>query len=295
MTWKQLIADGIAKLESERIEDARVNVEELALHVLGLHGRSALRAWNSMEVPSDDEDNFRKLLFRRIQHEPLQYILGEWEFYGLPIYCSPAALIPRPETELLVGQAIREAEQLSDEPLVLDIGTGSGAIALALADTVVDANVIGIDISPEAIQLAGRNKRRLNLENIDFQVMDMMSDAMLSEFGGRVDLLVSNPPYITLGEYEELDPELRQFEPRVALTDEGTGLRFYDRLAELAPLLLRPGGRILVELGYAASQHVVQKMTQHGIHHLRTVKDLSGILRVYVGSKPGSGQSSPQV
>jgi release factor glutamine methyltransferase len=287
MTWRQIIDNAVTELISAGISDPNANAEWIAVHILKLNNRSDLR----LSIPKTVDDNsilqFTSLIERRKQREPLQYILGEWEFFGLPIFVGPEALIPRPETEILVTEALTEADRLNkpEESLrILDLGTGTGAIALAIASRLPNASSIGIDKSLPAIQLARKNLDRLGFPNVRFEQLDIMDDTWLSTFTHSVDLLVSNPPYVSIEDFTTLEPELRH-EPRLALTDESTGLTFYHRIAAIAPTLLTEEGKLIVELGYGQAQAVLDIMQAAGFEVLRIVNDLSGILRILVARK----------
>jgi len=279
MTWREHIERAAEMLTASGVDDAKTNAEYLAAHALHLEQRSELRSFLSKEVSPGSERLFFELLHRREQREPLQYILGEWEFFGLPLKVNPSILIPRPETELLVEEALREATQFEVPISILDIGTGSGAIALALASRLPTSNMLGIDSSRQAIALADENRKLLRLKNASFDRVDILSNKLIS---GPFQIIVSNPPYVSREEFENLEPELRLYEPREALTDESTGLTFYERIAALAPKLLATDGRLLVELGFGAADAVSKIMRSHHLEVLRIVKDLSGIPRVLV-------------
>ena len=284
MTWKDYLADAEQKLVDAGVEDAQTNVEYLAANVLGLSERAALRGKLNEEVSQDDADAFNALLLRRINREPLQYILGEWEFYGIPVTLNSSVLIPRPETEILVEQALKEAKHFTGRISVLDIGTGSGCIAIALAKYLPKASMLGVDLSEAAVQLARRNADRVldshfrGNDKIIFRVADIFSDEWIE--GRKFDLIVSNPPYISRADFETLEPELKDFEPRAALTDESDGLTFYKRIAEVAPNFLSKNGRLLVELGYGMAGSVTELMLSVGLEVLRIENDLAGVPRV---------------
>lgn len=283
MTWRNWIERASETLRKAQVDDARVHAEYLAAHALGLKRKSDVRPFLDREVGSHAEEQFRSILDRRERREPLQYILGEWEFFGLPIKIDPSALIPRPETEILVEEALREAARVPGPLFMLDIGTGSGAIALALASKLPDAKILGIDSSIAAIALAEENKKHLHLTNVTFEPVDIQWTEW-TNLVGTFDLIVSNPPYISREEFDLLEPELRLYEPRQALTDEATGLTFYERIATLAPNMLAFGGRLLVELGYGSAESVSGIMRAHRLEVLRIVNDLAGIPRVLVAA-----------
>ncbi len=276
-------------LRAAGVEDAKVNAEYLASHVLGLKRKSEIRSYFHSNLSYDEEQVFQQLVDRRIEREPLQYILGEWEFFGLPIKVTPAALIPRPETEVLVEESLKEAASFDRPISILDIGTGSGAIALALAARLPRAYILGIDSSAAAIGLANENKRLLPLANVDFHRVDSTWSDWTTWLRNerKFDLVVSNPPYVSLDEFQQLEPELRRYEPRQALTDESTGLTFYERIARVAPGLLASRGRLLVELGYKEEEAVLVIMQSNGLEVTRVVNDLDGIPRVLVAYRLG--------
>jgi release factor glutamine methyltransferase len=284
MTWREHVEQATEMLAAAGVDDAKTNAEYLAAHALHLQQRSELRSFLSKEVSSDSERLFLELLHRREQREPLQYILGEWEFFSLPLKVNPSVLIPRPETEILVEEALREAAHFEDPISILDIGTGSGAIALALASRLPKAKVLGIDSSAQAIALAEENRKLLRLANVSFDQVDILSNNW-TELSGPFQIIVSNPPYVSREEFDLLEPELRIYEPREALTDESTGLTFYERIAALAPNLLVPNGRLLVELGFGAADAVSEIMRSHHLEVLRVVNDLAGIPRVLVAAR----------
>ncbi|MDP4219208.1 MAG: peptide chain release factor N(5)-glutamine methyltransferase [Bacteroidota bacterium] len=286
MTWKDAITLGSNRLVSAGIFEGLINAEYLAAHVLGIWKRSDLRKYYDVVLRDDEQIRYEDLLKRRCMSEPLQHILGETEFFGLRLLATSEALIPRPDTEILVEELIKDGSSHSGEIHILDIGTGSGAIALALASKLPKAKIIGIDISPDAISLADRNKDRLGIGNVSFEIADLFADDMLRKLRNSFDYLVSNPPYISIEEFTTLEAEVRDFDPRIALTDEGDGLRFYRRIAEIAPNLLKPGGEVLVEIGYGASQDVEEIFTAVGFKVIGKIKDLQGIIRVIKAQIP---------
>ena len=181
---------------------------------------------------------------RRIGREPLQYITGKTEFYGHKFNITPDVLIPRPETERVVDVALYSIGNIKT-PKVLEVGSGSGCIAIAMGAERNDALIESVDVSETAITQAEKNADLNELSNIDFKVMDFLKE--IPE--GRFDLLVSNPPYIPEKEMSETMPEVHQYEPKIALTDEGDGLTFYRRFAEVGKSLIKPGGSMVLEVG----------------------------------------------
>jgi release factor glutamine methyltransferase len=286
MTWLEAIGEAAQTLAKAGVDDPRANAEYLAAHAMDLKRKSEIRELFDKEIPSTIAQQFQEFLNRRELREPLQYILGEWEFFGLPLKVNSSVLIPRPETELLVEEALQEAAQIEGAISILDIGTGSGAIALAVASKLPKAQIHGIDSSAEALALAEENRKLLGLSNVRFhQTRNDWSDHSDWSPSRRFDLIVSNPPYVSLEEFEQLEPELRLYEPREALTDESTGFTFYERIASLAPKLLAPNGRLLVELGFGATNAVSEIMHLHRLEVLRVVDDLAGIPRVLAAAR----------
>ncbi len=285
-SWSDALDKAAERLAQGSTAEARLNAEYLALAVMGQWERSALRAQLGREISVAELEAFDQLIERRLLREPLQYIIGEWEFFGLRFFTTPAALIPRPETELLVEEILAEATQREGSITLLDIGTGSGAIPIAAARNDSRFRAIGIDISPDAIELAERNRMRLGVENASFQIADVFDSALIELFRGKIDILVSNPPYIGVSEFHTLEPELRLFEPRIALTDEGDGLRFYSRIAAIAPVILAPDGIVLLELGYDSLDPVTAIFQDAGFEIIKIVPDLAGIPRVFVAKLP---------
>ncbi len=287
MIWQEAINNAGLLFAEKGISDAQINSEYLALHVLGIWNKSELQKHINEPLTNEQEINFDEFVNRRLMHEPLQHIIGETEFFGLRLFTSTAALIPRPDTEILVEEVLKAVDGRSSmgDCRILDIGTGSGIIALALASKLPQALITGIDISADAIALANKNKERLKTENVSFELADIFDDDIAKRFPSSLDLLVSNPPYISIEEFETLDREVRDFDPRIALTDDGDGLRFYRRIAELAPKLLKPEGKIFVEIGYNAINHVEKIFFDAGLQVVGKVKDLQGIERVMIAKE----------
>ena len=266
MTVGEWVAYAESRLASAGIEAARLEAQVLASHVL-LMDRSALLA-HPEEFP---EFAGEVLLQLREKHEPLAYIVGRREFYGRSFVVSPSVLIPRHETETLIEAALSFG---LDSARVLDVGVGSGAIALTLKLERPSWSVTGVDVSHDALTVAAENAALL-----DVDVRLLQSDLFSAVAGETFDLIVSNPPYI--GETEKnLSREVREYEPAVALFSGPTGLEFYERLAASAAGYLSPAGRLIVEIGYLQSSVVPDLFTAQGWTVVRTVNDLTGIVRV---------------
>jgi release factor glutamine methyltransferase len=237
-----------------------------------------------------DLAQYKEKITRRKQHEPIQYILGEQEFYGLTLHVTPAVLIPRPETEHLVEAALERLPR--ETPLrIADIGTGSGAIAIALAYTLPQARITALDISTAALEVAAANARIHNVAGrIDFRESDLLHAAQ----GEIYDAIVSNPPYVSTN--EELEKQVRDYEPASALYAGETGLDIYRRLIPQAKAALKPGGWLLMEIGHGQSEALAELL--HDWASTEFINDLQGIPRVAIARKawppnfPPNGMSS---
>jgi len=265
------------------VENARLDAELLLAHALGT-SRETLYAKLQEPLEAEEERRFGRLIERRGRGEPLQYLLGYREFWSIPIRVDPRALIPRPETEHLVEQAL---ELLAIRPeagsrLVLDLGTGSGAVAVAVARERADAVVVATDISLDALRLARENAVRAQVgDRIGFLQGDLFEAFRSPEDAGPFDLILSNPPYVARGEIDRLSTEVKDHEPRQALDGGEDGLDFYRRIVSKAPLFLKEGGWLLLEVGEGQSEHVSSLIAGGGaFERPDRVTDLSGIERV---------------
>ncbi len=275
----------IDHLERKGIEDARLNVELLLAHALGCQ-RIQLYANFDKPVSKEELKNFRSVYERRLNREPVQYIIGSTSFMGLQFKVDSRVLIPRPETETLVEQTMMRCRNLSDRRSlsIIEIGTGSGNIAVSLAKYVKNSSVTSIDNSKQALDLAAANAVSLGVDSrIVFHEMDVFEplDQLLLK---RFDILVSNPPYVPKDEWEQLQMEVRRFEPTAAVTDGKDGFEFYKRLIELAPYLLTDWGTVLFEIGYGQSKSVLALMEGAGFSDVSVVADLQSIPRVVAGT-----------
>jgi release factor glutamine methyltransferase len=247
----------------------------LLIHATGLT-RVHLITRPERVLTADEAANFHALLQRRVDGEPIAYIVGAREFYGLSFEVTPDVLIPRPETELLVELAL---SHLPPDGRLLDMGTGSGAIAVAIAHARPDAKVTALDVSPAALEVAGRNARRHGVA-VDFQRSDWFAALDDRQF----DLIVSNPPYIVSGDRHLAQGDLR-FEPVDALTDHADGLSALSTIIAGAALHLVSAGWLFVEHGYDQAAAVRQLAEAHGFAEVQSRQDLAGIERVTGGIK----------
>ena len=252
---------------------------EAALLLGQLFGLSEARilAHGEREVPEETAERFRSLLERRLTGEPIAYLFGEREFYGRPFAVDPRVLIPRPETEHVVEEAL--AIPLPERPWILDVGTGSGILPVTLALEIPGARALGTDVSPGALAVASGNAKRHGVaDRARFLGADLAHGLDLSRF----DLVVSNPPYIDAGEAPSLSPEVVGFEPRVALFAPGSGDSVLARLFALLGSGLRPGIRAIVEIGFGQIEAARRHAEASGLHFAGARRDYAGIPRVVV-------------
>lgn len=267
-------------------DESRLHVELMLAHVLGLRRLDLYLQFDRPLTP-EERAKFRALFERRLKHEPLQYVLGQTEFMGLTFAVDSSVLVPRPETEVLVEQALEILKGFTERPPeVLDIGTGSGNIAVAIGAMAPDSMVVSIDTSTDALKVAAGNVARHNLTNVTLVEADVFGDFLP---GRSFDLLVSNPPYVSGEEFRSLEPEVREFEPAGALTDNAGGLSVIARIAEISPRRLRPGGILLMELGFGQAEQVRELMLASGLSDVEFIPDFARIPRV-VRARRGSGE-----
>ena len=268
MTVREALAEATAELEQAGVQSPAADAEWLLAHVLGRR-RSELYA---AELDGRLED-FRELVRRRAEREPLAYILGEWGFRGLTLRVDARVLVPRPETEAVVDRCLARLVGV-EAPAILDIGVGSGAIALALAHERPDARVVGTDTSPGALEVAEENRRRTGLAD---RVRLVRGDLLAGE-AGPVDLVVSNPPYVAPEVLDALEPELRR-EPAEALVGVGR----HGVVAQAAAPVLRPGGSLVLEVGDGQATDVASSLVVLGYTDVRVSPDLAGRERIVDG------------
>ena len=271
-----LLSDAAAILAAAGVPAPGWDAERLLRHVLGWD-RAALIANRDLVVAEPEAERFRAFVRRRASREPLQYILGTQAFWKHEFLVTPAVLIPRPETELLV-EASLDLLRGAERPLIVDVGTGTGCIALSLAFERPDADVHAIDISAPALAVAVENARRLGLEGrVAFHHGDLLEP--VAHLAGRIDLIVSNPPYVDPRGHESLAPEVRDHEPTLALFPPGDPLSVYRRLARASASGLRPGGWLVVELGHGQAASVEALCRDDGLVPTGLCRDLAGIPR----------------
>jgi len=271
----------------ERFKKAGLTTPRLDAEVLLAHTLGVDRVWlyTHFDQPLQREElsRFKRLIQRRLRHEPLAYILGHREFWSLPFRVTPDVLIPRPETEILVAEGLKvlnSPEQPGRQLQVLEIGTGSGAVSVALAKELPLVSVVATDLSPKALSIAEENAAKNGVrERIFFVEGDLFHP--LGK-GSKFDLIVTNPPYIATDKLSSLPPEVRDFEPRKALDGGKDGLAFYRRALPVLSQFLKPKGWFLAEIG-AGQEREVQRMAEKApeLAAFDFVPDLAGIKRVF--------------
>ena len=278
MTLGDALSRASARLAAAGVDSSRLEAELLLARACDDCARALLYAELDRELLPEQEEAFEANVVRRVKREPLAYILGEWGFRRLTLKTDRRALIPRPETEVVVERALEHIRGI-EEPRVLDVGTGTGAIALAIADEVRDARVTAIDVSPDALALAREN---LELTGINGRVRLVEHDLTFGLGNADFDLVVSNPPYVEPDELKTLQPEVRDWEPHVALVAAGATAR----LAEASREALRPGGWLVLETAAGAGDSVEEVLTELGFEDVTITPDLAGRDRVAEGRWP---------
>ncbi|MEM7402472.1 MAG: peptide chain release factor N(5)-glutamine methyltransferase [Myxococcota bacterium] len=277
MNIRNTLQQAAQALHTVNVASARLDVELLLAHVLqtdrvGLYGRL------SQQLNAQQQQQFTQLLQRRLAHEPMAYLLGHREFYGIDIAVTPAVLAPRPETELLVEQALQHLPQ-NRPSVVIDVCTGSGCIAISIALHRPQATVWAIDMSQEALQVAQHNARAHGLQD---RLRCVHGDLLQPcQHMRHVDCIVANPPYIRRQEFAQLPDDVRLYEPEQALVGEcADGLGHHRRILSQAGLLLRPGGCVLLEI--SPYQQQASCLQGNQLHNLQILQDSSGFSRLLI-------------
>lgn len=288
MTLLELLNWSTTYLREHGIENPRLNAELLLARCLNLT-REGLYTRLGDRFGKEGKESLEYLIRRRVSGEPLQYILGHQEFWSIYLRVDPRVLIPRPETELLVEQSLSILSEgsLKGTPRVLEIGTGSGAIAISLAKEVRDLFIVATDISGEALLLARENALSAG---VDHQIMfvkgDLFGPFRLMREKGSFDLILSNPPYIQCSEIQNLAREIKDYEPIVALNGGADGMAFYRSIVSQGPRYLREGGWLLLEVGKGQGKTLSAMIEEEGFFtRAERIKDLSGIERVVKAQK----------
>ena len=275
MTVGEILGKATEYLAAKGVDSPRLDAEHLLGKALGL-SRLELYMHHDREVADAELDAFRELVRRRGEREPLAYVLGEWGFRRLTLNVDRRALVPRPETEVVVERALALIEG-TPTPDVLDVGTGTGAIAIAIADEHPGARVTAIDVSADALALARENAERTGV------VVELAQRDLDEGFDTEAyDLIVSNPPYVGADEIEGLQPEVRDWEPRLATV----GDMHTQRIAQHARDGLRPGGHLVLEVAEKRGAEVAAMLEELGYDEVMTTEDLAGRDRVVEGRRP---------
>jgi release factor glutamine methyltransferase len=273
MTVAEVLRRSTAYLEEHGSPTPRLDAELLLAHGLGM---SRVDLYTGFDRPLDERElaACRELVRRRGLREPVAYVIGHWGFRRLDLAVDRRVLVPRPETELVVDRCLALLDGVA-RPRVLDVGTGSGAIALALKQELEDADVVAADVSDEALAVAAANAERLGLD-----VELCRSDLLEQVPGGPFRLIVSNPPYVAEGELAGLQPEVADWEPRLATVAGADGLAVYRRLLPQAVARLETGGHLVLECGHGQGPALIAELEAAGFHDAQVESDLAGIDRV---------------
>lgn len=281
-TIEALLGAAKRTLAQAGVDQADQESRWIVSHVLGLESHQLVSRAEQL-VSDETWARVVSLASRRSAREPLQYILGTQEFCGLEFHVTPAVLIPRPETELLVQEALRVVD-FAKETVLVDVGTGSGCVAVTLATILGKARILAVDRSPEALAVARANAERHGVANrIEWVEGDLLSPLRERELTGKVDVIVSNPPYIAETEWANLQPEVREFEPRSSLVSGPLGTEFHERLLRDSLDYLAPGGTLVMEIGsgqFQAVRRMVEQIKDYGPAQI--VKDGAGLDRTVV-------------
>jgi release factor glutamine methyltransferase len=283
-----LSEEGRRRLAGDKDRAAELEARVLLRRSLGVTELEIL-AYPERPVPAASARRFLKLIDRRAAGEPFAYLIGEREFWSLPLSVGPGVLIPRPETETLVQAVLDWAGE--GRPVIADIGTGSGAVALALALELREARILATDKSPAALRSARGNAARHGLRNVELCCGDLYASLRGRALEGRLDAIVSNPPYVREADWAGLRPEVRDHEPKAALVPGPTGLEIIDRLIAGAPAWLRPAGMLFLEVGRGQARSV-RALFDSSWTDVGTRRDLAGIVRVITARRGQAGPSS---
>jgi release factor glutamine methyltransferase len=279
--FRQVLLAGIERLQAAGVENARLDAEVLLAHSLGIDKADLYLQLNA-RATTEQEEEFRELIRRRAEREPVAYITGRKEFWSLDFLVSSDVLIPRPETERLVEVALEYAKLSASQPKIVDLGTGSGAIAIAFAKELPEAKITAVEISAAALDVARRNSARHGIANrIQFLRGDFFAEA-----AGKFDVIVSNPPYISRQEWAALPPDIRDWEPQLALDGGSDGLDFYRQIIREAHRYLVPGGHIILEIGAGMARAVADLLNATDFYLSPLVyRDYAGKDRVIAATK----------
>jgi len=262
-------------LVSNGFKNVRQEIEWMLCDLLKID-RSDIYLKINRKISKKNFSKLKEWINQRLKNKPLQYITGKTEFYGHQISVSPDVLIPRPETERLVDIAIDTIKNLS-KPKILEVGTGSGCISIALGSAKKDANILSLDVSDSALEIAKINTKKNNISNIKFLKLDFLESIPK----GQYDLIISNPPYISKNEMKEIMLDVKEFEPKIALTDNNDGLEFYRRFCNKAKKMINEKGSLILEVGIGSHPIRVREIFHSsGFNKIDLISDYNGDPRV---------------
>jgi release factor glutamine methyltransferase len=276
---RELVVQAADWLAEKGVPSARLDADRMLAHALGLR---RLDLYLDLDRPLEPAEvaRFRELVRRRGRREPLAYVLGSWSFRGLELATDARALVPRPETEWLVERALARLPEI-EAPRVLDVGTGSGAIAISIAVELPEAVVTAVDLSPDALALAGENAA-----THDVQITFLESDLLAAVAGATFDLVLANLPYV--GEGQAVDAEVERFEPALAVFAADDGRALIERLLTSVGGVLAPGGIVALELGDTQSAWALARLAELGFEDASAERDLAGLERLAFGRRPAT-------
>ena len=283
-TYNELYLNARRALKAAGVEQAQLEAREL-LCLASDKSREKMMSDLPLYAPDHVEARFQELLERRLAGEPVAYILGEWDFYGMTLDICRDVLIPRPDTETLVDRGVLFVRDLPEGSWALDLCAGSGCVGLALANSCANVRVILAEWSEDALRVCRQNIRRSGLSRQVSQVRVNAMDPPPRLFRD-FDVILCNPPYIPTGDLDKLDPSVRDYEPRMALDGGPDGLAFYRAVADRWKAVLRPGGKLIFEVGFDQAAAVTAILEENGYEDIRVTQDPAGHQRVVEGSKP---------
>ncbi|BFU95700.1 MAG: Release factor glutamine methyltransferase [Nitrospira sp.] len=283
-TVGRVIAEASRQLSEAGLDAADQEAVWLAEYALGL-SRLQQVLHGKRELSVGDVAVLQQLVSRRTEREPLQYILGTQDFCGLEFEVNRSVLIPRPESTLLVQEAVRRVQSW-ERPVLVDVGTGSGCLAIALARLLSPQQLLAIDLSSEALRTAKQNAARLQVESVTWLEGDLLTPLAGQGLEQRVRVIVSNPPYVSESDWPTLQPEVRLYEPRLALVAGARGTELHERLIADAIPFLEPGGCLIMELGRGQSRSLIERVEACPAYQsVGTLRDEAGIERVLVAER----------
>lgn len=279
MTYREVYQEGVKVLTEAAIAEAALDAR-LLLEYVCKTDRNTLLAHGDREVTGEEQEQYLETITRRAAHVPLQHITGEQEFMGLTFAVNNKVLVPRQDTEVLVEEVMRN---LHDGMRILDMCTGSGCILLSLLQYSNDCTGVGVDLSTDALAVARGNYERIRQQKPEMEASFLESD-LFTKVEGRYDIIVSNPPYIRSDVIPNLMPEVRDYEPMMALDGTEDGLFFYREITKKAKDYLNRGGMLYYEIGCDQAEEVCAIMETEGFREIEVVKDFAGLDRVVYGS-----------